>query len=92
MEVDRKSGENEIVEAEALRVLWNQEVDRRVEIGSGEPWQGTIIPGVEGGYRGNLPTALVMRAVVMRADYSLVADLGALENVEEQTLDMLPEI
>ena len=92
LEVDRKSGENEIVEAEALRVLWNQEVDRRVEIGSGEPWQGTIIPGVEGGYRGNLPTALVMRAVVMRADYSLVADLGALENVEEQTLDMLLEI
>lgn len=92
LEVDRKAGENAIVEAEALRVLWRQEVDRRVEIGTCGPWQGTIIPGVEGAYQGSLPTALVMRAVVMGANYSVVADLGALENVEDQTLDMLHEI
>ena len=92
LEIDREAGGKDIVDAEALRLLWNQEVDRRVGIGSGEPWQGTIIPGVEAGYRRNLPTALVMRAVVMRADYSVVADLAALENIEEQTLDMLLEI
>ena len=52
LEIDREAGEKDIVDAEALRVLWNQEVDRRVGLGSGEPWQGTIIPGVEAGYRG----------------------------------------
>ena len=92
LEIDRNAGESEIVEAEALRVLWRQEVDRRVEIGAGGPWRGTIIPGVEGAYQGSLPTALVMRAVVMGADYSVVVDLGALDGIEEQTLDMLLEI
>lgn len=92
LEIDRIAGESEIIEAEALRMLWRQEVDRRVEIGAGGPWRGTIIPGVEGAYQGSLPTALVMRAVVMGVDYSVVADLGVLDSVEEQTLDMLLEI
>ena len=42
-----EGGENEIVEAEALRVMWNQEVDRRTEIELGEPWAGNVIAGVE---------------------------------------------
>ena len=71
--------------------MWREEVERRAWEGSGEPWAGNIIPGVEGGYRGCLSTALVMRAVVMRADYSVVADLGALESIEEEKLDVLLE-
>ena len=91
LEVDRKAGKNKIVEAEELRVLWRAEVDQRVREGLGEPWAGTIIAGVEGCYRGSVPIAVVERAVVMRADYSVVADLGGLETIEEQTIDMLLE-
>ena len=91
LEVDRKAGKNKIVEAEELRVLWREELDQRARKGLAGPWAGNIIPGVEGCYRGNLPIALVGRAVVMRADYSVVADMGGLETIEEQTLDMLLE-
>ena len=91
VEVDRNAAENDIVDAEALRVLWRQELDRRVAMRLGEPWPGTIIPGVEAGYRGSLPTLLLTRAVVMRTDYSVVADLGAMETIQERTIDMLLE-
>ena len=91
LEVDRKAGKNKIVEAEEIRVLWNAELDRRTKESLDEPWAGLIIPGVEGCYRGCLPIALVERAVIMRADYSVVADLGGLETIEEQTIDMLLE-
>ena len=89
LEVDREAGENDIVDAEALRELWNRELDQRARLGSGGPWAGNIFPGVEGGYRGCLPTALVMRTVVMRTDYTVVGDLGAPETIDERTFDLL---
>ena len=89
LEVDREAGKGEIVEAEELRMLWREELDRRVRESSGEPWSGNIIPGVEGCYRGPLPIALVKRAVLMGADYSVVGDLGGLETVKERTIGLL---
>ena len=91
LEVDRKAEKDRIYDAEELRLSWRREVDRCVEEGSGEPWVGIIIPGVEACYRGSLPLELVERVAIMRSDYSVVADLGRLENIEEQTIDMLLE-
>ena len=86
LEIDREAGGDSVVEAESLRLLWREEINRRVEKSLGEPWAGLVIPGVEGAFRGDLQTALVMRAVVFRSDCSVVADLAAEEDIDERIL------
>ena len=86
LEIDRKAGQNEILDAEELRLLWRQARDERRVAGLTGPWLGNIIPGVEGCYRGELSTDLVLRAVVLRVDRSVVGDFGPLDGVDETVL------
>ena len=83
------AGRNEILDAEELRLLWRQVLDQRCVADLAGPWPGTIISGVEGCYRGELPTDLVLRAVVMRADRSVVGDFGPLDAFDEKLLEDL---
>ena len=85
LEIDREAGASKVVEAEALRRCW----DKAPEKSSGETWLGQYIPGVEGAFKGNLPTCLVMRVVFFRSDYSLVADIGTLEDAKKQAKALL---
>ena len=87
LEINREAAQNEILDAEQLRSLWRETSARRWAAGLRGPWPGTIFPGVEACYRGELPTDFVLRAVAMRADRSVLADLGPLDGLDETVLD-----
>ena len=89
LEINREAARNEILDAEELRLLWREVLDQRSVADSTGPWAGTIIPGVEGCYRGELPADLILRAVVIRADYSVVGDFGPLDALDEKLLEDL---
>ena len=89
LEINREAGRNEILDPEELRLLWREVLDQRSVADSAGPWAGTIIPGVEGCYRGELPADLILRAVVIRADYSVVGDFGPLDALDEKLLEDL---
>ena len=89
LEIDREAGASKIVEAEALRLCWGNELDRHTEESSGEIFPSRLFSGVEGAFKGDLPTCLVMRVVFFRSDCSLVADIGTLEDAEKRAKALL---
>ena len=89
LEINREAAQHELLDAEQLRSLWRETSARRWAAGLRGPWPGLIFPGVEGCFCGELPTDFVLRAVVMRADRSVLADMGPLDGLDETVLDTL---